>query len=77
MAKKLTLQLIPSVFANFAGLCTPYLKETAETLVIFSRENVLVRFNMDAYFTVLRLCAFLVSHTGICAVDRVLMAVPF
>lgn len=67
LSKRLALRILPQVFGNFGGLCAPYLTETTDYLVNFSREFCLNKCEMDIYFETLNIVAFLASNFGIYA----------
>jgi len=69
--------MIPTVFGNFGGLCAPYLMETTDCLVTFSREFCMQKLEMDMYFEVLNISAYLASNFGIYAVVSTLPSVAF
>jgi len=71
------VRIIPAVYGNFGGLCAPYLMETTDCLVTFSREFCMQKCDMDVYFEVLNISAYLASNFGIYAMTNILPSVAF
>ena len=77
LSKRLAVRIIPQVFGNFGGLCAPYLMETTDQLVNFSREFCMQKCDMDIYFEILNVSAYLASNFGIYATISSMPQVAF
>ena len=77
LSKQLSVKMLPLVFGNFGGLCAPYIYQTTESLIQYSRNNSMTKCDMSAFFGIIEVVGTLAATMGMSGVTKIMQPVAF